>query len=123
MKLMVLPYILAGVILNTTAQLLLKAGVNRIDQFEFAWSKIVQAGLQVATNPFIVMGLCAYVFSVAIWLVVLSKVEVSIAYPMISLGYVLNAITAYYLFGEDLTLSRLVGILVILLGVYLVARS
>jgi multidrug transporter EmrE-like cation transporter len=53
----------------------------------------------------------------------LSRVEVSIAYPMLSIGYVLNAVAAWYLFGESLTAQKLVGIAFIILGVFLVARS
>jgi multidrug transporter EmrE-like cation transporter len=50
-------------------------------------------------------------------------VPVSIAYPMLSLGYVINAIAAYYLFGEDVSYMRWLGIGFIVLGVWLVARS
>ncbi len=123
MKSSVMPLILFGVVLNTGAQLLLKAGVNRMGQFDFVWAKIVPLGLQIATNPYILIGLFSYVISVGTWLLVLSRVDVSYAYPMISLGYVLNAVTAYYLFDETLSISRMMGIFVILCGVYLVARS
>jgi multidrug transporter EmrE-like cation transporter len=53
----------------------------------------------------------------------LSRVEVSIAYPMLSVGYVVNAAAAWYLFGEQVTIERLVGIGIIILGVFVVARS
>lgn len=123
MKFAVMPLILISVLLNTGAQLLLKAGVSRMGTLEFAWPKLISTGYDIAMNPFIVTGLFIYVISVVLWLLVLARVEVSFAYPMISLGYVLNAITAYYLFGESLSISRMLGILVILCGVYLVARS
>jgi drug/metabolite transporter (DMT)-like permease len=123
MKVSMFPLIFFGVILNTTAQLMLKMGMERIGQFDFTLSKLLQVGLQVAYNPFILAGLFSYVFSVAVWLLVLSRVDVSFAYPMVSLGYILNAVTAYYLLGENLSVMRLSGIFIILLGVYLVARS
>ncbi len=123
MKLVVLPLILLAVFLNTGAQLLLKAGMNRFGQFEFAFSKLMNIGTQLMVNPYIMLGFLTYVISVLVWLLVLSRVDVSYAYPMISLGYILNALTAYYLFGETLSLMRMLGILVILCGVYLVARS
>jgi multidrug transporter EmrE-like cation transporter len=63
------------------------------------------------------------VVSVVVWIMALSRVEVSIAYPMLSIGYVVNALAAWYLFGEAVTLTRLAGIGVIIIGVYLVARS
>jgi multidrug transporter EmrE-like cation transporter len=50
-------------------------------------------------------------------------VQVSIAYPMLSIGYVLNAVAAWYLFGESVSPMRLAGIGIIVVGVYIVARS
>ncbi|WP_049018991.1 EamA family transporter, partial [Burkholderia multivorans] len=61
--------------------------------------------------------------SVVVWIVGLSRVDVSIAYPMLSLGYVVNAFAAWYLFGEVLSVQRLVGIGIILIGVLVLARS
>jgi multidrug transporter EmrE-like cation transporter len=63
------------------------------------------------------------VFSVVVWIVGLSRVDVSIAYPMLSLGYVVNAFAAWYLFGEILSLQRLVGIGIILIGVVVLTRG
>ena len=118
-----LPLILLGVLLNAGAQLLLKEGMRRIDHFDFVWANVAPVGLQVAANPFVIAGLFAYVFSVCVWLLVLSRVEVSFAYPMLSVGYIVNAVAAYYLFGEDLSVTRVSGIVVITLGVYLISRS
>jgi multidrug transporter EmrE-like cation transporter len=53
----------------------------------------------------------------------LSRVEVSLAYPMLSIGYVVNALAAWWLFGEALTVERLVGIGIIIFGVFILARS
>jgi drug/metabolite transporter (DMT)-like permease len=61
--------------------------------------------------------------SLVVWIIGLSRVPVSIAFPMLSLGYVLNAIAAHYLFGEVVTVSRWLGIGFIVLGVWLVARG
>jgi drug/metabolite transporter (DMT)-like permease len=118
-----MPLILLSVVINVSAQLLLKAGMNRIGFFNFSWANIAPISWQIATNPFILAGLACYVFAVVAWLLVLSRTEVSLAYPLISLGYVLNAIAAYYCFNENLSLSRIAGIGVIILGVYLIART
>lgn len=117
------PLILVGVLLNAGAQLLLKEGMRRIGHFELAWINAVPVGTQIAANPYVLLGLTAYVASVAIWLLVLSRVDVSFAYPMLSIGYIVNAAAGYYLFQENLSLTRVTGILVIIAGVYLVARS
>jgi len=115
--------LLAGVLLNAGAQLLLKAGTNRIGEFAFTLDNVVPIGARVATSPPIVAGLACYVVSVAVWILALSRVPVSIAYPMLSIGYIVNALAAWWLFGESITAQKLVGIGFIVVGVYLVARS
>ena len=115
--------ILTGVLLNAAAQLLLKAGTNAVGHFEFAAGNIVPVGLRLALEPFILGGVACYVVSLVVWIMALSRVEVSIAYPMLSIGYAVNALAAWYLFGEAVTLTRLAGIGVIIVGVYIVARS
>ena len=115
--------VLFGVLLNAAAQLLLKAGTNAIGQFEFSTANLAPIGWKVATQPHILGGLTCYAVSVVVWIMALSRVEVSIAYPMLSIGYVVNALAAYVLFGEAVGLQRLVGIGIIVIGVYIVARS
>jgi len=118
-----LPLILFGVLLNAAAQLFLKEGMRRIGHFEFVWANIVPIGLQAATNLFILGGLTCYVVSVVVWLLVLSRVEVSFAYPLLSVGYIVNAVAGYSLCQENLSGTRITGIVIICLGVYFVTRS
>jgi multidrug transporter EmrE-like cation transporter len=115
--------LMAGVALNAAAQLLLKAGTNRVGEFAFSVDNIVPIGSRLAASPFILAGLACYVVSVVVWILALSRVPVSIAYPMLSVGYIVNALAAWMLFGESLTAQKLVGIGFIVVGVYLVARS
>ena len=115
--------ILTGVLLNAAAQLLLKAGTNAIGHFEFQWRNIVPIGWQVASEPHILGGLACYGISVVVWIMALSRVPVSMAYPMLSIGYVVNAVAAYWLLGESLSALRVAGIFVVILGVFLIARS
>ena len=123
MNLLSFSLILTGVLLNAAAQLLLKAGTNAVGHFEFSRDNIVPVGWQLATEPHIMGGLAFYVISVVVWIMALSRVEVSIAYPMLSIGYVVNAMAAWWLFGEAVSLTRLAGIGVIIVGVYIVSRS
>lgn len=118
-----LPLILLGVLLNAAAQLFLKEGMRRIGHFDFVWSNLVPIALQVAGNVFILGGLLCYVISVAVWLLVLSRVEVSYAYPLLSVGYIVNAVAGYYLFQENLSITRISGIVIICIGVYFVTKS
>ena len=115
--------LMTGVLLNAAAQLLLKAGTNAVGHFELSAQNIVPVGLKLALEPHIAGGLACYVVSVAVWIVGLSRVPVSVAYPMLSVGYIVNALAAWYLFGESLTAQKLVGIAFIVCGVFLVARS
>jgi len=115
--------VLFGVLLNAAAQLLLKAGTNAVGHFEFSAANVLPIGWKVATQPYVIGGLSCYVVSVVVWILALSRVEVSIAYPMLSIGYVVNAVAAYFLFGEAVGVQRLIGIGIIVLGVYVVARS
>jgi len=115
--------LMTGVLLNAGAQLLLKAGTNSVGVFECSRDNLVPVGWRLATEPHIVGGLACYVISVVVWVMALSRVEVSVAYPLLSIGYVVNAIAAWYLFGEAVTPMRLAGIGIIIVGVCLVARS
>jgi multidrug transporter EmrE-like cation transporter len=112
-----------GVLLNATAQLLLKAGTNAIGRFEFTTANLAPVGWKIATEPHIAAGVACYVASLVVWIMALSRVPVSVAYPLLSLGYVINALAAWWLFGEDLTAQKLAGIGLIVVGVALVARS
>jgi multidrug transporter EmrE-like cation transporter len=118
-----LAFILAGVLLNAAAQLLLKAGTNAVGRFEISAGNLVPVAMKLGFEPHIAGGVFCYVVSLAVWLIGLSRVEVSVAYPMLSIGYVINAFAAWYLFGESLTAQKLIGIGFIVAGVVLVTRS
>ncbi|MEW6514445.1 MAG: SMR family transporter [Pseudomonadota bacterium] len=118
-----LALVLTGVFLNAVAQLLLKAGTNAIGHFEFHWDNALPIGMKLAANPAILGGMTCYAVSLVIWIMALSRVPVSIAYPMLSIGYLLNAIAAWAWFGEALGAQKLLGIGFIILGVWLIARS
>ena len=115
--------ILSGVLLNAAAQLLLKAGTNAVGHFAFSTENLIPVGLKLAFEPHILGGIACYVVSLVVWIMALSRVEVSIAYPMLSIGYVINALIAWHFFGESVNAMRMAGIGVIIVGVFLVARS
>ncbi len=115
--------LLTGVLLNAAAQLMLKAGTNAVGHFEFSLENALPVGMRLALEPHIMGGMACYVVSLVVWIMGLSRVEVSVAYPMLSIGYLINAVAAWYLFGESLTALRLTGIGFIIVGVFLVAKS
>jgi len=115
--------IFAGVMLNAAAQILMKAGTNSIGYFEFSMENIVPIGLKLATEWHIVVALGCYALSVVIWMLALSRVPVSIAFPLLSMAYIVTAVAAWYLLGEALSLTKLAGIGVIILGVIIISRA
>jgi multidrug transporter EmrE-like cation transporter len=112
MSLLSFAYISIAVVLGTAAQLFLKAGTNA-----------TPVGFGLALEPRILAGILCYAVSLVVWILALSKTPVSIAYPMVSLGFALNALLAWWLLGEAVTPMRMAGIGVIIVGVFLVARS
>jgi len=115
--------LMTGVLVNAGAQLLLKAGTNALGVITLTSSNWVQTLWQMATQKYFVAGALCYLGSLVVWIMGLSRVPVSVAYPMLSIGYIANAIAAHYLFGEDVTLARWLGIGFIVLGVFLVTKT
>jgi drug/metabolite transporter (DMT)-like permease len=116
-------FLVTGVLLNALAQLLLKAGTNVLGVITFTRANWADLAGRMALQPYFVAGIACYGVSVIVWIVGLSRVPVSVAYPMLSLGYIVNAIAAHYLLGEAVTPVRWLGIALIVVGVGLVARS
>ena len=116
-------FLFTGVLLNAIAQLLLKAGTNVLGVISVTRENWLEQATRMAMQPYFIAGAACYGVSLVVWIIGLSRVPVSIAYPMLSLGYVINAVAAHYLLGESVTLARWLGIGFIVLGVWLVARS
>ena len=123
MNLVSFALIFTGVMLNAAAQILMKSGTNTIGHFEFSVANILPIGLKLATEWHILVALCCYALSVVIWILALSRVPVSIAFPMLSMAYVVNALAAYYLLGEPFSSTKLVSMGVIILGVIIISRA
>jgi multidrug transporter EmrE-like cation transporter len=116
--------IFAGVLLNSAAQLMLKAGARAIGSVSMgSGASLFAAAWNAAFQPWILVGLVCYFISAGLWIVALTRVDVTIAYPMLSMGYVIAALLAWQIFGEALTPGRMLGIAVILVGVIILGRS
>ena len=74
-------------------------------------------------NPWFLAGMTCYAFSIGVWLIVLGKTEVSLAYPLLSIGYIITAIIGYYFLGENVNLTRIPGIALICFGIVVISRS
>ncbi|MDR2724220.1 MAG: hypothetical protein LBB25_03400 [Holosporaceae bacterium] len=106
------------VIINTLAQLLLKKGVVFIN-FDLPIYKLI---LALVSNIYICGGVFIFVFSLLLWLYLLSQFELSFLYPFGSLSYVLAALGGWFFFAENITWLRSSGIFLILVGVALIAK-
>jgi drug/metabolite transporter (DMT)-like permease len=112
-----------GVLLNALAQLGLKAATRVSGPLVAGDAGVWQRASNVLLVPSFWYAMAAYGLSVIVWTVGLSRVPVSQAYPLLSLGYVINIGLAWWLLGEVPNAQRVAGIGVIVLGVVLVARS
>ncbi len=122
--------ILFSVVLGVLGQLSLKHGVVAVSDLgtsgiahSLSVRSIVTFLQGVAGNKFVIFGFLCYLISAASWLVVLSRVELSLAYPMISIGYILVVVLSKYLFDEPVTSMRIAGTLLVCVGVFLLVRS
>ncbi|HNT30645.1 MAG TPA: hypothetical protein PKL83_06870 [bacterium] len=112
--------LLVNVALGVAGQTLIKWGVDRVGGFALAhWLAFAKASF---TNPAILLGEFLYGMSAILWLVVLSKINLSIAYPMLSLGYILVLGISAWLFHEPVQAINIVGVILICGGVVLVSR-
>ncbi len=112
-----------GVLLNAVAQLGLKAATGATGPLIGAEGAVLRRSLELLTVPWLWAALACYGLSVIVWLFGLSRVPVSQACPLLSLGYVINVGLAWWLLGEVPNAQRMLGIAVIVGGVLLVARS
>ncbi|SJZ51251.1 transporter [Consotaella salsifontis] len=118
-----IPFILFTVFTNAAAQIMLKYGMMQLGPLSFAGVNPIVKILQIVFSPFVFLGLCTFVISMASHLFVLSKVELSYAYPFLSLAYVVVAVVAYFAFREDLNAARIAGIALICLGTIFIAQG
>ncbi|MBI1925467.1 EamA family transporter [Candidatus Poribacteria bacterium] len=111
-----------NVFLTVIGQLLLKKGMINVGRVGSV-KEVVPTLIQAFLNPFVIGGISVYGFTTMIWLVILSRIKLSVAYPMISLGYVISIFFAWLFFKESVPKIRVIGAIVICIGVYLVASA
>lgn len=115
----VLALIFTTVLLAVFGQLSMKRGMNNIGQISIT-DLFGKKLFSVISESYVVAGVILYITASALWLVVLSREELSFAYPLIGVGYIITAILARIFFGENLTFFRILGIILIALGAYFV---
>lgn len=113
--------LLFSVMLAVAGQLLFKMGMTVFGQTSLT-AFFTRIGT-VLTNPYILGGLAVFFLSAALWVIVLSKLPISVAYPMISIGYVFVLIFSALFLGESITAFKVIGIVLICFGVYFISRE
>ena len=116
--------IILSVLCSSVAQIALKKGMIQCDcSFAPQLSNIVPLVSSLVLNPFIVAGVFLHVMALFTWLYVLKHVDVSYAYPFISMGFVIVLLLSYFLFNEAINLNRIAGVASIIFGIILVGKS
>ena len=118
-----IPLILFTVLTNAAAQIMLKTGMLSIGTFSLEPGDIAVAAQKTMVNPMVILGMFTFVVSMASHLLVLSRVDLSFAYPFLSLAYVVAALYAYFIFRENIDGVRMLGIGLICAGTFFIARS
>ncbi len=116
-------YILISVTGGALGQVLLKKGMGSMGPLTLGLHDLPQVLLRMASNPYVVTGMLVYGASTVFWLAALSRVDLSFAYPFVSLSYIFMLVASWQLFREDLSVLRILGSFIILLGVVLISRS
>ncbi len=116
-------YILISVLGGAVGQVLLKKGMTATGALSFSFSGLGSLLLRLATNPLVVGGLMIYVFGTLFWLLALSRIDLSFAYPFASMSYILMLLASWLLLNERISVLRLAGSFVVIVGVILISRS
>ncbi len=114
---------LTAILASTVAQAMLKHGMDKVGGIARPGDQFLASMQKVATEPFVLGGLALIVIAVPVWLEVLARLPLSIAYPLVSIGYVVSLGIGAFVFKENITALRVGGVAVIILGVIAVSRS
>ncbi len=113
-----------GVMIATGGQLLLRAGMERVGYIGAnRVARPLTLALQVASEPRVVIGLVLFGISAAMWLIVLSRIPLSLAYPFAGLTYVFVTVFSKFVLNEEVPGIRWLGLALIVGGIVLVGRS
>jgi multidrug transporter EmrE-like cation transporter len=111
--------VLLSVALGAVGQLTLKAAMNNLGGLNLS----LDALLRMATSPLLIFGFVIYAASTALWLLALTKADLSFAYPFLSLTYIAVLVGGVLLFNEPLKIQRVISVIAIVIGVLIIARS
>lgn len=101
---------------NCASLILLKQGMLSVGQFTERLREL-RSWLTLLLNPYVLIGIVLFAVSFVSWMIALAKIDLSLAYPTLSITYVIIAVVSFLLFGESLPWNRIVGMTVIIAGI------
>lgn len=115
---------LTSALLNVTANILLKKGLNLIGGISGDKAKILSDSIKAVSSPLIFLGLVIYGLSFFISLRVLSQKDLSLVYPLFAtLVFLFTTIGSFFILKENISIPRIIGMIVMLVGIFIVAKS
>ena len=114
--------VLCSICFAVAGQVLLKSGMNKLTSILNSGTPILDVALQFVRTPPIVIGFLCYGFGAIFWLAVLARLDLSLAYPLLALMYVLIPLSARVFLNEEISQGRWVGIIIVIIGVAVLAR-
>jgi len=115
--------LLIAIFLAVGGQILMKLGMLHIGELTLHTRNILATAVRIFSTPVIILGLIFLGISAFLWLVAISQLELSVAYPMVAITYVLVPVLSCLIFKEHLTMMRMISMSIIILGIILLAKS
>ena len=122
-KMIVYVYISVMLIAVVSGQLVLKHGLSRLGEMPTKLSDGAAFLFTALLNPMVILSLALAFIAALAWIAAVSKVELSFAYPFTSLGYIFVLLLSSLIFKEQIPAVRWIGVVIIGIGVFIVARS
>lgn len=110
-----------SVSLSAIAQLSFKHGVTNVDLTPY--NHIIVKSWMLFTSPFVFLGLCLYGVGTILWLFALKQMDLSLAYPFVGMSFIMVFLMGVFLLGEPFNINRLIGTIIIIIGILFLARS
>jgi len=114
--------IFLSIILSSSAQIFLKLATSKTEGIQHSGS-VMATIMKLGTNGYLIFGLFMYFISAVLWVFGISKIPLSVAYPLVSVGYIIVVLASYYVFGEALSLNKVLGLVLIICGVIVLSRT
>jgi multidrug transporter EmrE-like cation transporter len=122
-RLMAYALVAITIVFTTLGQILIKWEARRASDIPASWSARYVFFIHLLTNPIILCGLFSAVIAACAWIIAMTKLPITVAYPMMSLTYPLVIGLGWTFFGETVSVWRILSMLLILVGVALLGMQ